>query len=122
MNNKQTIESVIAKYTIANNKRHSLYCKRSKAAKGKGTWTEKDAFKLLEARVAKIKASKQMRNFLTKFGLTVMWGDMNQVIDVQLKSVQDRRAKDMRATMKRVRNERAVEGLLLTLDKVDLDV
>lgn len=80
------LEKLLLAYKKANNARHALYKKRSSNSpynqtKAQG-WSADDEQALLAAREAKKQASKELRDYLAKKGKVVLWGDMNQVVDI----------------------------------------
>jgi len=108
---------LVAKYYRANVDRHNLYCYRSRA---KDKWTAADQLKLDAAKLKKKAASKELRTYLKKCGLHIVWGDRNQIhsiIDTKRRD-QDRKNEAKRRAFYAARW--AAEDMKTTLDKLDL--
>ena len=107
------IGRLLAKYYRANVDRHNLYCYRSR----KGVnWTTADQFKLEAAKLKKKAVSKELRTYLKKSNLCIVWGDRNQVVSVETVQKRVRR----KLNMKKILAAHAKARLSTTADKLDL--
>jgi hypothetical protein len=110
----KSIGTLIQSYIKANRARHNQYARRSKM--GKDKWTKADQEKLDTARLKKLKASKELRAYLKKNGLCVVWGDMNQIISIE---TIERRNKQRKA-WKKQQAKWAAERASRLMDKLDI--
>jgi hypothetical protein len=110
----RSIGSLIQSYIKANRARHNQYARRSRM--GKNKWTEADQAKLEAARKKKLEVSKVLRTYLKKNGLCIIWGDMNQILGIQLIE----RKKKERKAWKKQQAKWATEAAARAINKLDL--
>jgi len=107
------IGRLLAKYYRANVDRHNLYCYRSR----KGSlWTEQDQAKLNAAKLKKKEVSKELRTYLKKSGMRVVWGDRNQIVSI----ITDCKYQLDKRNQRKLNEYYAKQHLVNTMDKLDL--
>ena len=107
------IGRLLAKYYRANVDRHNLYCYRSR--KG-SNWTAADQLKLDAAKVKKKAVSKELRTYLKKSGMRIVWGDRNQIVSI----ITDVKYQLDKRNQRKLNEYYAKSNMVNALDKLDL--
>lgn len=133
----KSIGQLVSEYTRANLDRHNFYANRSRVGqaaykkmfngsnyeaaaeawqKARHEWNHKNNAKMQLAIAKKKAISKKLRTILKKNGLCISWGDMNQILSIDLLVRKKAEAKANKAMRDAQRAERMHDGLM----KLDL--